>query len=70
MNIVAIIESYGEKTVLAWGGLIVGLMFGFLHNAPNFVCVRLRWSSGITTLVKKFLSGYWPFLAQSSVFSC
>nr|WP_319566057.1 YeeE/YedE family protein [uncultured Rhodoferax sp.] len=39
MNIVAIIESYGEKTVLAWGGLIVGLMFGFFAQRSKF-CLR------------------------------
>lgn len=39
MNFASVIESYGEKTVLALGGLIIGALFGFFAQRSKF-CLR------------------------------
>jgi uncharacterized protein len=39
MNIAGLIESYGEKTVLAMGGLLIGALFGFFAQRSKF-CLR------------------------------
>ena len=39
MNFASMIESYGEKTVLAVGGIIIGAMFGFFAQRSKF-CLR------------------------------
>jgi len=39
MNLVGVIESYGEKTVLAAGGLLIGALFGFFAQRSKF-CLR------------------------------
>ena len=39
MNIAGLIESYGEKTVLAIGGLLIGALFGFFAQRSKF-CLR------------------------------
>jgi uncharacterized membrane protein YedE/YeeE len=39
MNFAGLIESYGEKTVLALGGLLIGAMFGFFAQRSKF-CLR------------------------------
>jgi uncharacterized membrane protein YedE/YeeE len=39
MNIAGLIESYGEKTVLALGGLLIGALFGFFAQRSKF-CLR------------------------------
>lgn len=39
MNFASMIESYGEKTVLALGGLIIGALFGFFAQRSKF-CLR------------------------------
>lgn len=39
MNFAVLIESYGEKAVLALGGLIIGALFGFFAQRSRF-CLR------------------------------
>ena len=39
MNVAGLIESYGEKVVLAVGGLLIGAMFGFFAQRSKF-CLR------------------------------
>jgi len=39
MNLAGIIESYGEKLVLAMGGLLIGALFGFFAQRSKF-CLR------------------------------
>ena len=39
MNFASLIESYGDKTVLALGGLIIGALFGFFAQRSKF-CLR------------------------------
>ena len=39
MNFAGLIESYGEKTVLALGGLVIGALFGFFAQRSKF-CLR------------------------------
>ncbi|OIP16032.1 MAG: lipocalin [Comamonadaceae bacterium CG2_30_59_20] len=39
MNFADLIEAYGEKTVLALGGLIIGALFGFFAQRSRF-CLR------------------------------
>ncbi|MDD2880251.1 MAG: YeeE/YedE family protein [Rhodoferax sp.] len=39
MNLASIIESYGDKTVLAMGGLVIGALFGFFAQRSKF-CLR------------------------------
>ena len=39
MNFANMIESYGEKTVLAFGGLLIGALFGFFAQRSRF-CLR------------------------------
>jgi uncharacterized membrane protein YedE/YeeE len=39
MNIAGLIESHGEKTVLALGGLLIGALFGFFAQRSKF-CLR------------------------------
>jgi uncharacterized membrane protein YedE/YeeE len=39
MNFAGLIESYGEKTVLAVGGLVIGALFGFFAQRSKF-CLR------------------------------
>jgi uncharacterized membrane protein YedE/YeeE len=39
MNFAGLIESYGEKAVLALGGLIIGALFGFFAQRSKF-CLR------------------------------
>jgi uncharacterized membrane protein YedE/YeeE len=39
MNPAGLIESYGEKTVLAMGGLLIGALFGFFAQRSKF-CLR------------------------------
>ena len=39
MNLTALNETYGEPYVLAAGGLLVGLMFGFFAQRSKF-CLR------------------------------
>lgn len=39
MNFAGLIESYGEKTVLAAGGLVIGALFGFFAQRSKF-CLR------------------------------
>ncbi len=39
MNFANLIEAYGEKTILASGGLLIGIMFGFFAQRSKF-CLR------------------------------
>lgn len=39
MNFAGLIDSYGEKTVLALGGLLIGALFGFFAQRSKF-CLR------------------------------
>jgi hypothetical protein len=39
MNVASLIEGYGEKTVLALGGLLIGALFGFFAQRSKF-CLR------------------------------
>lgn len=39
MNLATLLERYGDSTVLACGGLFIGLMFGFLAQRSRF-CLR------------------------------
>ena len=39
MNFASLIENYGEKTVLALGGLVIGALFGFFAQRSRF-CLR------------------------------
>jgi uncharacterized membrane protein YedE/YeeE len=39
MNFAGLIESYGEKAVLAFGGLLIGALFGFFAQRSKF-CLR------------------------------
>lgn len=39
MDLVGIIESYGDKAVLATGGLVIGTLFGFFAQRSKF-CLR------------------------------
>ncbi len=39
MDIAALVESYGEKVILAVGGLLIGAMFGFFAQRSKF-CLR------------------------------
>lgn len=39
MNFASLIENYGEKTVLSFGGLIIGSLFGFFAQRSKF-CLR------------------------------
>jgi len=39
MDIAALVESYGEKAVLAAGGMLIGAMFGFFAQRSKF-CLR------------------------------
>jgi uncharacterized membrane protein YedE/YeeE len=39
MNFSNVIESYGEKTILALGGLLIGILFGFFAQRSKF-CLR------------------------------
>ena len=39
MNLAMLLEQHGEGTVLAVGGLVIGLLFGFLAQRSRF-CLR------------------------------
>lgn len=39
MNLATLVDLYGERAVLAWGGLAVGLLFGFFAQRSKF-CLR------------------------------
>ena len=39
MNLATIVDLYGERTALAWGGLVIGLLFGFFAQRSKF-CLR------------------------------
>lgn len=39
MNLATIVEQYGESSTLAWGGLVIGLLFGFFAQRSKF-CLR------------------------------
>ncbi len=39
MNFASVIETYGEKAVLAVGGLLIGMLFGFFAQRSKF-CLR------------------------------
>ena len=39
MNLTTILERYGEGTVLAFGGAVIGALFGFFAQRSRF-CLR------------------------------
>jgi uncharacterized protein len=39
VNLATIVENYGESHLLAWGGLVIGLFFGFFAQRSKF-CLR------------------------------
>jgi len=39
MNLTALVEQYGESTILASGGLLTGVLFGFFAQRSRF-CLR------------------------------
>ena len=60
-----ILEIYGEGKVLALGGAVIGLLFGFLHSVQNFACEQPSLIFGMAILKTNFPFGYWHFLQQS-----
>jgi len=39
VNLATIVDLYGERAALAWGGLVIGLLFGFFAQRSKF-CLR------------------------------
>ena len=39
MNLATLVDLYGDRAVLAWGGLAIGLLFGFFAQRSKF-CLR------------------------------
>jgi len=58
MNFTFLNETYGEPAVLAAGGLLVGLLFGFLRNVLNFAYAPQSSSFGIINSAKNSQFGY------------
>lgn len=60
-----LVEVYGEGALLAFGGAIIGVCFGFFAQRSKF-CLRaavIDFGTGISKT--NFLFGCWLFLRQS-----
>lgn len=40
IDLATLVERHGTAGVLAVGGAVIGLLFGFLPSARGFACVR------------------------------